>query len=481
MQTIIHKTSAYSDTDNLVLVLTEIKNMKSGLFSEQELDYMKEYHSKHKKNFFSFNRMVNWVFVVFVEKESEKSTRLESYRLEGSKLQSIANGHKLNSLVVADLENKPEEILAFAEGIALKNYQFLKYKSKAVEKLNSLNAIYLFSENLGNDLVDVMNIIIDSTSQCRNLVNEPVAFLNAVQFSQEMGSLAQQSGCKVEVLNKKKIESLKMGGLLAVNKGSVDPPTFTIMEWKPENAQNNKPYVFVGKGVVYDTGGMNIKTGSSMNDMKMDMAGGAAVASTLYAISRAKLPVHVIGLIPATDNRTHGNAYVNGDIISMHDGTKVEVINTDAEGRMLLADALSYAKKYNPELVIDVATLTGSAMRAIGTYGIVAMQCKAVNEFKKLAKSGENVYERLVEFPMWKEYREDLNSDIADIKHLGGANAGAITAAKFLEHFTDYPYIHLDIAGPAYFEKTTKYYPTGGSGVAVRLLFNFIWNKVAGN
>jgi leucyl aminopeptidase len=156
----------------------------------------------------------------------------------------------------------------------------------------------------------------------------------------------------------------------------------------------------------------------------------------------------------------------------------VEVINTDAEGRMLLADALSYARKFNPELVIDVATLTGSAMRAIGAYGIVSMQVNADAEFSRLRKSGDQVHERLVEFPMWKEYREELNSEIADIKHLGGANAGSITAAKFLEHFTDYPYIHLDIAGVAFTEKTKGYRTAGGTGAAVRLLFDFIKNKV---
>lgn len=268
-----------------------------------------------------------------------------------------------------------------------------------------------------------------------------------------------------------------MGGLLAVNRGSVDPPTFSIIEWKPENAVNKKPVVLVGKGVVYDTGGMNIKTGNFMNDMKMDMAGGAAVASAVYAVAKAKVPMHVIALVPATDNRTHGNAYVSGDVITMYDGTRVEVINTDAEGRMLLADALGYAKKYDPELVIDVATLTGSAMRAIGNYGVVGMQSNAGKEFNRLKQCGEEVYERLVEFPLWKEYAEELKSDIADIKHLGGSNAGAITAGKFLEHFTDYPFIHLDIAGPAFMEKAYKYYPAGGSGIVVRLLFKYLLDK----
>ena len=417
------------------------------------------------------------VFVILMDNERDQNRRMQNYREQGVRLQAEANGHKLNAVVVVDRENKPDEILAFAEGIALRNYQFLKYKTKASEQINSLGSVYLLSKNLSEQAIENMNIIVDACSRSRNLVNEPVAYLNAVKIAEEFEKMGKEAGARVEVLNKKKIESLKMGGLLAVNKGSVDPPTFTIMEWKPADAKNKKPIILVGKGVVYDTGGMNVKTGNFMNDMKMDMAGGAAVAGALYAIARAKLPVYVLAFIPATDNRVNGNAYVNGDIITMHDGTTVEIINTDAEGRMLLADALSYAKRYKPQLVIDAATLTGSAMRAIGVYGIAAMQSKAEREFKKLAESGEKVYERLVELPFWKEYEDELKSDIADIKHLGGANAGAITAGKFLEHFTDYPYIHLDIAGPAYLDKPFSVYPAGATGIAVRLLYQFIESK----
>ena len=478
METLINITDSYSNTDNVVFVVTKPAQLTNELISKEELAYIGIHVKQNKTKFFVFNRLDNCVFVLFTEKENNPSVRLENYRQLGAKLHSHVNEHKLNHVVLVDLENKPDEMFAFAEGLVLKNYQFLKYMSKSNEKRFSLNTVYICSKHADEKSVDLLNISIDATNRARNLVNEPVAFLNAVKFAEEMEAAGKSAGCKVEIFNKKKIESLKMGGLLAVNKGSVDPPTFTVMEWKPENAVNKKPYVLVGKGVVYDTGGMNIKTGTSMNDMKMDMAGGATVASVVYAVAKARLPVYLVALIPATDNRTHGNAYVNGDIITMHDGTRVEIINTDAEGRMLLADALSYAKKYKPELVIDVATLTGSAMRAIGIHGIVAMQSKAAGEFKKLAQSGEHVYERIVEFPLWKEYREELNSDIADIKHLGGTNAGAISAGKFLEHFTDYPYIHLDIAGPAYFEKATKYFPSGGTGIGVRLLFNFICNKV---
>lgn len=476
MQTIINITDSFSKSENLVFLITDIKNLDHKYFCSEELDYIRLFHKEHKKDLFAFNKLNNWFFVQFIEKERNRVLRLENYRVAGGKILNQINENKLNSIVIVDSESKQEESLAFAEGMALKNYQFLKYKKEQAEKLNSLNTIYLYSEKIKQNNIDELNIIVDGTNKCRNLVNEPVAYMNAVKLAEEVKNFGKDSGAKVEILNKRKIESLKMGGLLAVNKGSVDPPTFSIIEWKPRNSVNKKPYVFVGKGVVFDTGGMNIKTGNFMNDMKLDMAGGAAVASAVFAIAKANLPVHVIGLIPATDNRTDGNAYVNGDIITMHDGTKVEVINTDAEGRMILADALSYAKKFKPALVIDVATLTGSAARAIGKYGIVAMQSKANNEFKKLTKSGENVCERIVEFPFWKDYEELIKSEVGDIKNIGGVEGGAITAGKFLEHFTDYPFIHLDIAGPAFIEKSYKYFPGGGTGITVRLLFDFIKN-----
>jgi leucyl aminopeptidase len=290
--------------------------------------------------------------------------------------------------------------------------------------------------------------------------------------------MGKQAGIEVNVLNKKQIESLKMGGLIGVNKGSVNPPTFTVMEYKPKNAVNKNPYILVGKGVVFDTGGYNIKTGSYMTDMQMDMAGAAIVSTAIFAIAKAKLPIHIISLIPATDNRTNGNAYVPGDVLKMFDGSTVEVLNTDAEGRLILADALSYAKKYNPELVIDAATLTGSAHRAIGHYAFAAMQKNAEEQLSELEMSGHQSCERLVEFPLWDDYAEMLKSNVADLKNIGGSEAGMITAGKFLEHFTDYPWIHMDIAGPAILSKTDAYRTVGGSGFGTRLLIQFFKNKV---
>ncbi|UCG27628.1 MAG: leucyl aminopeptidase, partial [Bacteroidales bacterium] len=373
--------------------------------------------------------------------------------------------------------NIPDAILAFAEGLALSNYQFLKYLRESRKKKNSLKKIVLFSKKLKDEKLRHLQTVTEAVYMTRDLINEPLSYLTALQLSREIREMGKKAGFTVEVFNKKKIEALKMGGLLAVNRGSIDPPTFSVLEWKPEKPVNGKPLVLVGKGIVFDTGGLSLKpTKESMDQMKSDMAGAAAVAGTMYAVSISKLPVHVIGLIPATDNRPDGNAYVPGDVVKMYSGLNVEVMNTDAEGRMILADALSYAKRYDPSLVINLATLTGSAAIAIGKYGIVGMGNADKKYFIQLAESGNNVYERIVEFPFWDEYVELLKSDIADIKNIGGREGGAITAGKFLEYFTDYPFIHLDIAGPAFLVREDSYRGKGGTGIGVRLFFDFIKN-----
>jgi leucyl aminopeptidase len=211
-----------------------------------------------------------------------------------------------------------------------------------------------------------------------------------------------------------------------------------------------------------------------MEDMKSDMAGAAAVAGTMLNLALSGADFHVIALIPATDNRPGKNAYVPQDVIYLHDGTSVEVLNTDAEGRMILADALSYAKQYKPQLVIELSTLTGSAEIAVGIKAIAAMG-NTNDNMEILKKAGFACYERIAELPFWDDYKTLLKSDIAELKNVGGKNAGAITAGKFLEHFTDYPFIHLDIAGPAFLETKDSYRGKNGTGVGVRLLNEFFY------
>ncbi len=317
--------------------------------------------------------------------------------------------------------------------------------------------------------------VAEAACTARDLVNEPPNVLDAPALAATAVRLGEQYGFAVEVLEKGRIESLRMGGLLAVNRGSQTPPTFSILTYKPANAQNSKPVVLVGKGLTFDTGGLSLKpTQGGMDSMKCDMAGGAAVLGTFAALAANAVPVWVIGLVPSTDNRPGENAFTPNDVITMYDGTRVEVLNTDAEGRMILADALAFAKQYDPELVIDLATLTGSAMVAVGTNAAVVMGTADESVKAALIQSGHRMYERLVELPLWDDYGEQLKSDIADLKNIGSRNAGAITAGKFLEHFTAYPWLHIDLAGPAWLEKSEHYRSKNGTGYGVRLLTDFL-------
>jgi len=462
-----------------VILGTKKSNFGKYGLSVPQITYIKKEVEKNDRKFFSFNELNKLVFVQLVDEKKEKHDTLEAFRKAGSKIISEINENKISEITIINAEGKGRKTLAFAEGMALANYQFLKYKQDLKKEAHSLKTISIESKKVSENDINDLQISIDATCIARDLVNEPVIYLTATQLANEIQKLGKDAGFHVEVLNKSKIASLKMGGLLAVNAGSPEPPTFTIMEWKPKNAKNKKPYVLVGKGVVFDTGGLSLKpTPNSMDMMKCDMAGGAAAACTIYAIAKAKLPIHVVGLVPATDNRPGGNAYTPGDVITMMSGLTVEVLNTDAEGRMILADALHYAKKYNPELVIDLATLTGAAAAAIGKYGIVSMGTAGEKQTNRLKESGNNVYERLAEMPFWEEYDDLIKSSVAEIKNIGGPHGGAITAGKFLARFTDYPWIHLDIAGPAFLTASENYKPYGGTGVGVRLLFDFFKNLV---
>jgi leucyl aminopeptidase len=364
----------------------------------------------------------------------------------------------------------------FLEGFLLASYQFNKYFKDSTEKEYRLISV-LVSESFPKDKVAELENIQKAVFWARNMVNEPVSFLTAEQLAEEIKLLGNDASLKIQTLEKTQIESLKMGGLLAVNKGSIDPPTFSIIEYKSAAAKNNKPIVLVGKGVVYDTGGLSLKpTPNSMDIMKSDMGGAACVVGAIYLAALQNLPLHIIALVPATDNRPGLNAYAPGDVVKMFDGTTVEVLNTDAEGRMILADALAYSKKYDPELVIDAATLTGAAARAIGSHGSIIMGNADDKYFEQLDRAGLNTFERVVRFPFWDEYYEEMKSPIADLKNIGGPSAGMITAGKFLEHFVKSPYIHMDIAGPAWLDKNDSYRTRGGSGVGVRLLYDFLKN-----
>lgn len=376
----------------------------------------------------------------------------------------------------AEIDGAKSNLLPLLEGLLLSSYLFDRFMTKKPSLKVKFNCIYYPVEINSSLSAELINIV-DTVFWARDMVNLPLSHLNAEQFAQQISELLSPIGVRVDILEKSKIEALKMGGLLSVNKGSIDPPTFTIAEYKPEGHKNKKPIILIGKGVVYDTGGLSLKpTPGSMDCMKSDMAGAAAVVGALCLAAKQKLKLHIVALVPATDNRPGMNAYTPGDVITMFNGTTVEVLNTDAEGRMILADALSYSEKYNPELVIDAATLTGSAVRAIGTHAAIVMGNAKDEVFNKLEKAGVQTHERVVRFPFWDEYKEDMKSKIADLKNIGGPNGGMISAGKFLETFVKAPYVHMDVAGPTWLDAKENYKGVDGTGYGVRLLYQFLKN-----
>jgi len=473
MNTTISRAKSAGEHDHLVIFTRDIRKFDTSLFTTVEKDYIKKEFENDAK-LVVVNQYTRMVVVQVIEKSPDKNIVLEKCRKAGDKIAAVINRRKAKSVTLRD-DQLTDELLALAEGMCLGNYQFLKYKKDKEKDKNTLAEIKIVSKKISDKDIASINVICEATCIARNLVNEPQSYLTATQLAKEFQSLGKEAGFNVEIFNKSKIQSMKMGGLLAVNQGSVEPPTFTVMEYKPARPVNKKPYVLVGKGVVYDTGGLSLKpTLNSMDYMKCDMAGGAVVGTTLYALAKAKLPVHVVGLVPATDNRPDGAAYTPGDVITMYSGLTVEVLNTDAEGRMILADALHYAKQYEPELVCEFSTLTGAASVAIGHYGIVSMGNADSRTKKELNDSANHVFERLVEFPFWEEYDELIKSDIADMKNVGGPAAGAITAGRFLNKFVDYPYMHFDIAGPAFVKVSDSYRGKNGTGIGVRFMFDFL-------
>lgn len=368
---------------------------------------------------------------------------------------------------------------AFVEGLMLATYQYQQYKTDATPL--PFNRIVLQGNKKGGLTgAEKGRILAEATCFARDLINLSPNEKTPLHLAKHAKEMAKKHKIDIEIWDKARIEHENFGGLLAVNKGSQDPPAFMVLEYQPENHKNKKPIVLVGKGVVFDTGGLSLKpTKDSMDHMKADMSGAAAVLGTMQALSKLALPLHVIALVPATDNRPGERAYVPGDVIKMHNGKTVEVLNTDAEGRMILADALSYAQQYDPELVVDIATLTGAQVVALGNFVAAVMANEDETSEQRLTdfvKAGKQSGDWVAPLPMDADFAELLKSSVADLKNIGGAAAGTISAGKFLEHFTNYPWVHIDIAGPAFLAAPRHYHPVGGTGFGVRLLTTFLMN-----
>jgi len=320
-------------------------------------------------------------------------------------------------------------------------------------------------------------IIGESVNEARYFVDTPPSHMTPIIVAKHAKEIAQRDNISYQEYNLEQIKNFKMGGLLGVARGSLEEPRFIKMEYKPENAKNKQPILLVGKGITFDSGGLSIKPAQSMETMKDDMAGAAAVIMAISAATRLSLPIHIVALAPLTENMPSGTATKPGDVLRFYNGKTAEVKNTDAEGRLILADALSYGvKNYNPELVIDLATLTGACAHALGPFytGLFTTNEKLAENLENAGqKSGDYVWR----LPMGEDYRKAIKSNIADICNIGDSRvkAGGTTAAHFLEYFVgETPWAHLDIAGSAFDVPGIPYYVPGATGVGVRLLIEFL-------
>ena len=476
----ISKISQISPDQSIVCILGSDHVPEWLKLTKQETGFAKN-QLRTKEEYIFINSYSRCIYLIRLKNEIVQYKVREELRRTSYNLRKLIKDNNHSELVITSEKAYNGAIEDFTEGLILSLYSFDKYKTKPGkdDKKCYLSRILLYGDIADTEIRWLIDLT-DAVYFTRNLIKEPVNQLNATSLAAEIKKIGDSAGFKVEVLTKSKIEALKMGGLLAVNKGSVDPPVFCILEWHPAKCLNSRPIVLVGKGIVYDTGGLNIKTGEFMAGMNGDMAGAATVTGVLHTVAKTGIPLHVIGLVPSTDNRPGGNAYTQGDIITMFNKMTVEIGNTDAEGRLILADAISYASKYTPELIIDIATLTGSAAMTFGNQAIAVMTNAERKYISMLEECGNEVYERIAELPFWDEYGELLKSDVADMKNIGGREAGAIIAGKFLEKFAEYPLIHMDIAGTEMLKKDDYYRLKNGPASGLRLLATFL-RRIAAN
>ena len=374
------------------------------------------------------------------------------------------------------VDGKKENASALIEGIMLGGYEFNKYKTNDKKWGGIKNVKFVSSgireRNFKEDL-EYASIISEATNFARDLINEPPVVLTPTKLSETAKEIALKEKLECKIFGKEEMEKKGMGGLLAVSRGSDEPPKFIHLTYKPKGSIK-KAVAVVGKGITFDSGGLCIKPRDSMRTMKGDMAGAACVLGVMKVISRLKPPIKVHGLISATENMPGARAYKPDDIIRALNGKTIEVIDTDAEGRIVLSDALSYAMELKVDEIVDLATLTGACVVALGDYtaGVMGNNERLINRIIKAAKlAGEKVWQ----LPMDDELRKEIESDVADVKNVGSRFGGAITAAMFLEKFVgDTPWAHLDIAGPAFIEKGGEWYPKGATGFGVRTIIRYL-------
>lgn len=418
---------------------------------------------------------------VIVGLGAKKDWSQRKFILASRRVVSSMKTNKIESAIISLDEFSPPNIEAHkivslaVQNLLMADYSFVEHKEEPKEGWPKIKKIELYSTSPKKleKPISEGSIIGNSINACRNLSNTPGGLMTPKMLANAAEKMAKQAGVKIKILGETEMAKLGMGGVLGVASGSDEKPQFIVMEYGPAK---KKPIVFVGKGITLDTGGLNIKTDKSMLEMHMDMSGGAAVIHAVEIIASLKLLVHVIGLVPAVENMPSGSSYRPGDLLKTITGKTIEVLNTDAEGRVVLSDALGYAQKYKPALIVDVATLTGAAVVALGQRisAIFSNQDRLLTLGKSI---GETTGDYVWPMPLWDDYAEDIKGTFGDVANTGNTRyGGAITAAAFLKQFVgDYPWIHLDIA-PTMTSIDGQYLEKGAAGAGVRFLVEIARN-----
>ncbi|MBI5408553.1 MAG: leucyl aminopeptidase [Nitrospirae bacterium] len=384
--------------------------------------------------------------------------RAASY-LSGLNMKNVA----LSTRTILSLRLSPVD---FVEGGLLADYRFTQYKKE--EDRRGLEKLTILSDQDLHKQIRRLEAAVSAVHFARNLVNTPSNDMTPSALVKAARSLRKVS---VKVIDRRQAERLGLGAYLSVAKGSAEPPKFIVITYKGKNV---KPIALIGKAITFDSGGISLKPSEGMEKMKYDMAGGAAVLGVLKAVSEMKMPLHIIGILPAAENLPGGSAFKPGDVVKTLEGKTVEITSTDAEGRLTVADAIGYAKRLNPSAIIDIATLTGACSIALGNEAI-AMMGNDGSLMEKMKKASEEASERVWHMPLFEEYLDYIKSDIADLKNSSGRTGSLVAAGYFLKEFAgDTPWLHLDIAGTAWLDKDRPYSPKGATGIGVRLLLNFL-------
>ncbi len=471
--------------DDLSFILFVEKSDKKDDLQKFEKNYNFELNSLSKKLFLndeidSFDFQNSNIGKIVIHKYKSDNLTVDYFRdTLSNDIQELQPGIDNIFVELPDaklFENLFEEsyyLQSALEGILLGNYDFNEYKSEKKAPLKLKVSVVNKNAKLLKKIILLTEKLIEAVFFARDLVNEPAITLTPQELAKRVKKQFAGTKVKVSVMNEAMLRKNKMNAILSVGRGSDNPPLLLKLEYKPTRPK--KKIALVGKGVTYDSGGYSIKPTDGMVDMKGDMAGAAAVIGTFLAVAKLNFDKHLIGIIPLVENMVNGKSYKPGDIVSTASGKTIEVKNTDAEGRIILADALEYASKHKPEAIIDFATLTGACVVALGEFA-AGMFTKDEQLKDALSSAGNKTYELVWNLPFMDVYKKLIKSDIADISNLGPRWGGAITAAKFLENFVDenIPYVHLDIAGPALKHNLNSYTKKWATGFGVRLMTEFL-------